>query len=350
LLAGVRAVSRRAALTGAASAAAGLCLTACGQSAGTSTTVSGRAKAASKLERVDLGFCAAPICILPFEVAKSRGFFEKQGLDVNLLYMGPQPAFEALLEGKNDFAAVPMDHVIRAVAADRPVISVAATGQVPFLALVAGPRATGVNRLQDLVGKKVGAGIIPGFDYALARYAMVRQGMNPDTVEFVLLSINGAIEPLISGQVDASMVQEPFVTRLLQAGGRVLVNFMDPAELTRYIGGPTANMGLHTRLDVLQKRPETVRRMVRAVAEGNRWVRDTAGATVVDAVPLVFREEAQVFAELLDRSRLDLYPADGRIAEAGVQNLVEVLRGVGLIPAGAVLRPQDLFTNDYTGA
>src|SRR5687767_3407088 len=48
-------------------------------------TVSASGKAG--LEKVQLAFCSQVLCILPYEVARRRGFWESEGLDLELIYM-----------------------------------------------------------------------------------------------------------------------------------------------------------------------------------------------------------------------------------------------------------------------
>ncbi|MGH6969757.1 MAG: hypothetical protein ACREEN_11710, partial [Stellaceae bacterium] len=48
------------------------------------TLAAPRARAADKHLR--LAFCSQLLCIIPYEVARAHGYYEKEGLDVELVY------------------------------------------------------------------------------------------------------------------------------------------------------------------------------------------------------------------------------------------------------------------------
>jgi hypothetical protein len=55
-------------------------------------------KSAVALQRRDLAFCSQLLCILPYEIARQRGFFADEGLNVNFVYMqGGAQAMNALV-------------------------------------------------------------------------------------------------------------------------------------------------------------------------------------------------------------------------------------------------------------
>jgi NitT/TauT family transport system substrate-binding protein len=307
------------------------------------------APAATVLETVELAFCSLVMCILPFEVARQRGFFAAEGLDVNLTYMrGGTQAMNALVAGSLDFVGNGFDLVVQTVAKGKQVLMVGTTSRLPFFAMVAGPQASGVRSVKDLAGKKIGVVNLGTTDQLLGQYVLVKEGVDPDSVEFVALGPN-IYEQLVRGQVEAAMVQEPALTLTERAGGRVLVNFMRLDDSQRYLGGPYQFMGLHTRPDVLTTKAETARKLVRGLGKANRWILDNPGSAIVQAAPseLVAGGDVEVFAASLDRYKKDLYPPSPRISTEWVQVVIDVQQKSGALEAGKTIRPEDVFTNQY---
>ncbi len=303
----------------------------------------------SALEHVELAFCSQVLCILPFEVARQQGFFAAEGLDVNLVYMrGGTQAINALLAGSVDWAGTPVDLVIQTVAKGKEAVMIASTSRLPFFALVASPRAPEVQAIRDLAGHRIGVGNLGTTDHLMAQYLLKREGVDPASVEFVALGPN-LYEQLARGQVEAGMVQEPSLTLLERAGGRVLVNFMRLEDTQRFLGGAYQFMGLNTRPDVLATKAETGRKLVRALIRANRWILEQPGAAIVQAAPedLVAGGDLEVFAAALDRYKQDLYPRDGRLVLDSVQRVIEVQQQSGAIEPGQVIRPEQVFTNAY---
>src|SRR4051812_37089237 len=69
---------RRTVIGGLLSAAAGLALTGCRTPA--------KSDSGAVLTKLRLAFCGQLLCVVPYEVARARGHFAAQGLDVELVY------------------------------------------------------------------------------------------------------------------------------------------------------------------------------------------------------------------------------------------------------------------------
>ncbi len=303
--------------------------------------------AVSRLEKLDLAFCSAVLCVLPYEVARQRGFFSAEGLEVNLVYMkGSVPAMNALVAGSVDWVGAPMDVVVQAAGQGRRVQMLVSTARLPFFAFVVGPKATGIKELKDLAGKKVAVGNLGTFDHLTLRYLLKKANVDPDKVEFVALGPN-LYDALLQGQVDAGGVQEPSLTLLQRAGGKVLVNFMSLKDTQEYLGGAYQFMGLNTRVEVLDKKAETAGKLVRALVKASKWVLASPGSRVVEAAPseIVAGGDVQLFAEVLDKHKADLYSADGKIETDAVQRVIDVQRSSGALKGETVIKAEDLFTN-----
>ncbi len=307
---------------------------------------------AQQLVKLDLAFCSQVLCILPFEVARQRGYFREEGLDVNLIYMrGGPPAITALLAKQLDFIGTPIDLVVRATDEGKPLMMVTSTSRLPFFALITAPgQAETVQAIADLKGKKVGIGAVGSTDDLLLRYLLVQNGLKAEDVEAIPLGPN-LFEQLMSGQVDAGMVQEPSLTLGTQRGSRVLVNFMDLKDSQEKLGGPYQFMGLNTRPDVLQDpaKVEQLKGLSRGLIRGNQWILENPGAEIVKFAPeeLVSGSNREVFAAALDRHKADLYPADGLLNAESVARVIDVQRKAGLMAAGKEFPPERVFTNQY---
>lgn len=334
-----------------------LLLAACGGPA--PATESPSSAAASKpagpaqpLVKVDLAFCSQVLCILPFEVARQRGYFKEAGLDVNLIYMkGGPPAITALLAKQLDFIGTPIDLVVQAAAKDKPLVMVTSTSRLPFFALITAPKqAATLRTIKDLKGKRVGVGAAGSTDELLLRYLITQNGLTKEDVETIPLGPN-LFEQLMSGQIDAGMVQEPSLTLGTKRGSGVLVNFMDLKDTQAKLGGAYQFMGLNTRPDVLQDpaKVERLKGLSRGLVRANKWILENPGAEIVKYAPkeLVSGDKIGVFAGALDKYKADLYPTDGLLQTDSVARVIDVQRKAGLIPTGKDLQPEKVFTNQY---
>ncbi len=303
------------------------------------------------LQPVELAFCSQVMCVLPFEVARQRGLFEAEGLAVNLVYMkGGTQAINALVAGSVDWVGTPVDLVVKTVANGKDALMIASTSQLPFFALAVGPQARSVQSVGDLAGKKVGVGNLGTTDHLMAQYLLVKSGVSLESVEFVAAGPN-LYDQLVRGQVEAGMVQEPSLTLVERAGGRVLVNFMKLSDTQKFLGGPYQFMGLNTRREVLQdpRKVETAQKLIRGLVRANRWIRDNPGSAIVKAIPaeLVAGGDLEVFAASLDQYKRDLYPADARLVEDSIARVIDVQQQSGALEAGKSVQPGQVYTNQY---
>lgn len=357
-----RILSRRATLAIAAKASAVSLLLACSPEAAPRPTNTGSSAGASSsstpaapdtptsaLRKIDLAFCSQVLCIVPYEAARQRGFFAAEGLDVNIVYMrGGAQAMNALLSNSIDWIATPMDLVVQAAAQGKNVRMLVSTARLPFFALVSSPKAPDIKDVQHLAGKKIGVAAVGTTDQLLARYLLTKAGVDPDSVEWAVLGPN-LYDVLLQGQVEAGMVQEPSLTLLQKAGGKPLVNFMNLKDTQQWLGSAYQFMGLNTRTDVLETQSDVGGKLVRALVKANQWVLGSPGSRVVDVAPpeIVSGGDIQTFADAIDRYKVDLFPADGKIAVDAVQRVLDVQLSSGALKQDAGVKAEDLFTNKF---
>src|SRR5258705_209220 len=112
------------------------------------------AETADKPTRIRMGLAARSTTSMPFFVAKERGFFREEGLDVELIVMQAIQTIQATMGTSLQFGSATGSAVSAAVnGADIKVI-LAVTDR-PSFDLIAQPSITSVQQLR---GKKIGTG------------------------------------------------------------------------------------------------------------------------------------------------------------------------------------------------
>ena len=140
----------------------------------------GRAQAG----RLRLAFCGQLLCVVPYEVAKARGHFRAQGLDVELVYTrGGNQAMQTLVGGAVDYAGTSLDVALQAFANGAQIRRFASTGRLPLFALATAPaRAEQVRTVKDLENRTVGISGLGNADHALVLFLLwflILQGPAP---------------------------------------------------------------------------------------------------------------------------------------------------------------------------
>ncbi len=196
---------------------------------------------------------------LPYVVANEKGFFEKTGLEVQLItFRGTNLMLTALLGGELDYATI-LPFLTGAAARGLPVRILAAVTKSSSYFMVARPE---IDSVIGLRGKKVGINSFgSSADYA-AYAALSRSGMDPN--KDLLLAIGGGtserLAAVISGSVDATVLTSPAEYAAEKQGLRVI---MPAQELGRLVRVPITGVGATVKK--MQKDPDEIVRLLRAL-------------------------------------------------------------------------------------
>jgi sulfonate transport system substrate-binding protein len=209
---------------------------------------------------------------VPSFVGVEKGIFLKHGLDLKLKVLATgQEMSKALQAGEVQIIGSAFSNY--PVAVER---GMAAKGVVGMM----GDRTTrhsddpvsvwtrkgsGLTRIEDLAGKKVGTPIGGTADEYLT-VLLTKKGVPRDKVTFLNVPPGNIVSALQGGSVDAVAIWEPF-------GSLVEAKVADAALLVRGGGhvGYYINMAIVT--DLIDKRPEVVERYVIGVAEAAQYTR-----------------------------------------------------------------------------
>jgi ABC-type nitrate/sulfonate/bicarbonate transport system substrate-binding protein len=147
-------------------------------------------------------------------VGKAEGLFKAQGIEVTWLnFNNPNRIIQGIISAEVDLGASTGPHLI--VAYQKGVkVKAVALGQStmnPDTSFIARTNA-GIDRLEDLKGKKVGINNFGGnFDIYL-RYMLERRGLDPKKdVQILEVPIPAVIQGLMSKRIDAGAVTPPLV-------------------------------------------------------------------------------------------------------------------------------------------
>jgi NitT/TauT family transport system substrate-binding protein len=296
--------------------------------------------AAKAQEQVKLAFCSQLLCVTPYEFTRASGFFDEEGLAVELVYTrGGNAAMQALVGGAVDYAATSFDVAVQAFANGADIRRFATTGRLPLFALAVAPgEVDAIASLNDLEGKTVGVSALGNADHTMLLYLLAEAGADPRSVEFAVLGPN-LFEALRRGQVVAGMVQEPALTLIVEDGGRVLFNAMDIADSTRLLGGAYEFMGVAYRAEEREERLPQMQKLARALERGLVAQRTAPIPEIRESLPaeLLVGGDGERFDEIIGRYRDSLYPESVAIDVEACARVVNALEIGGVLEPGVDL-------------
>jgi len=220
------------------------------------------AEGADNLTRVRMGLAARSTTSMPFFVAKERGFFREEGLDVELIVMQAIQTIQATMANSTQFASATGSAVSSAVSGADIRVILAVTDQ-PSFDLIAQPSITSVQQLR---GKKIGTGGVGSLAEILARRILSAHNVRPE--EVIILATGPSHMTYLSLKakvIDAAPLQMPLTFTAQDEGFRKLVS---AAEVYRSVQG-----GLATTKAMLTEQPELVTKVVRAMMKAIRLIK-----------------------------------------------------------------------------
>ncbi len=197
---------------------------------------------------------------LPDRTAADRGFFEKEGLRVRYIqFQGTNLMLSALLANELDYVTI-LPFIAGAAARGLPVKIVASTTKSSGYAVIARPE---IDSIKALKGKRIAINTF-GSSADFAIYTLLsRNGLDPNrdvTLHAVSGSPDARFAALISGSIDATVVNSPFEYRAELKGFRTLVSIQQLAEFVRI-----PIVGLSTTQKKIEQQPDEIVRMLRAL-------------------------------------------------------------------------------------
>jgi len=210
-------------------------------------------------------FPSPSIQILPMMVGAERGFYKREGLDMELIFVrGASTAVQALLANQIQFI-FSVGPQMPAVWEGNDIMLLAQQVGRPTFSLVVTPD---IQKIADLKGKKIGV-TFGGSTAAGTKALLELNKINSDKdVEYISLPGN---EPKIAamkqGIISAALLAPPADYLAMKAGMKRLLSLADVFK-------DTAFTGLAATARTIKENPQMVKRMVRAIVRSVIHTRD----------------------------------------------------------------------------
>lgn len=290
---------------------------------------------------------AAPATSVP----KEAGFWESEGLDVEIESLDTGPAFQLLAEGEVDFLDAGSGSGIPLVAQGADIIGVAAIYESNIFYPAVLPDSD-ITSLDQIEGKTVGiftpagTGVVM-LDAILDKYDLTRE----DLGGVVTVGTGApAVHALESGQIDIYFGYHGAYDNIEATAGLELRRLQDDPLIT-----DTAFVApsIWTRTDIVENHPDLVTRFLRGVSMGFAFAEEDPEAAVnahfvlyPQTKPQGPDEEAIQQSVSALKSNLSVTSKPfGSVQPGSVVKTVEMLKTAGVITAD--VSPELLYTDQF---
>jgi NitT/TauT family transport system substrate-binding protein len=275
---------------------------------------------AQELVKVPVQIPAITPAVTAFAVARERGYYRQEGLDVQLVVMASGLGTQALLGGNVKFSTAGGAGLMP-ILRGAPVRFMFTSFSRPMFWLYA---RSDIRLVESLKGRKVGVSSLGSGPDSLLREILKKHGLEGgrDVAIMAVGSGTARFYALQAGTVDAAMLSVPANLMAQEAGFRELVSFIDQ-EWIELQG--TVNV----TDQLMASDPMLVEKFIRATLKGFIHFRDLRSQTIA-ILARFLRIKEEVAARIYDLMRPSL-TQDGIVSEeTQLKSLEHVIERAGL--------------------
>ena len=229
--------------------------------------------------RLRVGLGSSPVPPLPNSViwlAKDLGFYQREGLDIELIeFQGTPLAIAAMVSGDIDVGNVSTSEVIRMTATKSQSMRAIHSPDARLYFLIAAREE--INSVHALQGKTFAVARLGSVDHTQSMLTLKALGVNPANLTVLAMGVpTTRAQALVAGRVDAtSMSVGTWASIQREPGVKILVDhntFFENATVVEKVNAATAK--------VIEDKPEQLRRFTAAIVKTARHFAENQEAWV----------------------------------------------------------------------
>ena len=265
-------------------------------------------------EDIKIGLPSVTITAMPFFVAREHGFFRQEGLNGEMVVMPAALNIRVLLAGDIQYAAT-IGSAVAAAIRGINVRTVMLFVDRPLQDLVGG---AGIKSIPDLRGKVVALSSRGGLQDIIMRRMLAKSKIDSGQITMVTIAGQTALIAAVkTGRVGAALLNPPYNFLAYREG---LNNLGFSGDFVRLPSTGIATLG-----ETLERNPDQVRRLTRAIARARAFARDNK-AKVMPTLKRALRiEDDELLSKIYDQHKL-VETADGRVDDSLIADTIHDAR------------------------
>ena len=260
------------------------------------------------VERIRIVYASRGLPFLSAFVAKEMKFYQKHGLEAELIQMAPRIALTALATNQIDYS-LNIGSTMRAAMRGAPVRAVASSTVAPFFALVSKE-----PNVAALKGKILGVTDPGGTNYQVTKIILNHYGLVP-LKDVQLLTIGEEkviLDALLAGRIAGAAISPPWPFEAEKHGFKIIAKASEVAQFPF--------VGICANLDKIKNQREQVKKVIRAELDALRFIRERRAETI-DLTVKLFKMDREIAQKSYDFAG-SYFSRDARIQPEAVRRLI----------------------------
>ncbi len=263
-------------------------------------------------------------------IAEALGFYEEEGLDVELTSISGDSPTAALFSDQIQFLFFGSEAVPMLNAEGQNCKMLLGCNSRIGMSLVGSPST---KSLEDLKGKVVSAAEPGSSPRAFAYSALSQAGLDPENdVTYVTMQVFASAAALAEEQIQCSYASGSLLDYMLGMNCNILVDTSNPETHKAVLGSEdyTTHVVLATD-DYIEKNPEVCQKFVNAVYKAILWIQNHSAEEIAETLTPYFEGrgvEAATIQQMLDDHE---YNVDGTITTTAYDAIIQQDKTAGWI-------------------
>jgi NitT/TauT family transport system substrate-binding protein len=288
------------------------------------TFVPGVAQTAEKqgqaLERITIAYSSLSGNMAPLWITHERGFFQKYGLDVQIVFIeSGRTAVESLISKEVAFAQMAGAGVLQSNLRGADVVLIAGFLNTMDYQLMV---HKSITRPDQLRGKTIAVSRFGSSSDFATRYALNKYGLVPEK-DVTILEIGSQparFAALESGKIQAAMIAVPLTLKAKALGFHALADL-------QMLGLEYQHTGLATARALIKARPELIRNVMKAYIEGIHYYKTHREDSLTILKKYLKTDDTEALKEVYEDLGLALLPEKPYPTLRGIEIMLRELAG-----------------------
>jgi len=291
--------------------------------------LAGCGKSDGELAKVRLSEVTHSIFYAPQYVALTQGFFEEEGLEIELINsQGADKVMTAVLSGQADIGFAGPEACVYVYNEGRDdygvVFAQLTNGDGTFLM---GRKPEPDFKWSDLKGKTVIGGRKGGMPAIVLQYVLEKNGLKVGKDVFIDTTMQFAAMPgaFMGGQGDYVILFEPTASTMEKEGKGYIVASLGEES------GEVPYTAYFARKSTIENNPELIAKFTRAIYKGQQWVANHSPEEIAQAIKPHFLDEPdEILVSAVKRYKdQNTWKKDPLMLESDFYLLQEIIKAAG---------------------
>ena len=254
-----------------------------------------------QLEKITIAFSSVSGNMAPLWITHDRGFFRKNGLDVQLVFIeSGTTAVQSLSSKEVAFVQMAGAGVLQSRLRGSDVVMIAGfLNTLDYQLMV----EKSITRPEQLKGKTMAVSRFGSSSDFATRYALEKFGLVPEK-DVAILEIGtqpARFAALESGKIQAAMIAVPLTVRAKALGFQMLADL-------QMLGLEYQHTGLATTQALIKSRPDLVRNVMKAYVEGIHYYKTNRPESIAVLAKYLKTNDSELLNEVYNDLGLTLTP------------------------------------------